>query len=366
MLFTNFYNASVTWGSPPRAWGNVEYLYWWVQDSPISVPLITQNNNPSAFGFINEPGTKIIFGSGSDRNSFNLGGESGGRVTIGGWIDDAYRYGLEGSGFSLSSQKNSFSASSVGGKIPVINIPFFSTASSRENVLVNRLPNSVTVSDTFQPYSVELNGLYNLQQTQLPIVLLMGFRFINLHEKLQLNDAIYNNPSLPPNSVLGVRDDFSTKNNFYGFQVGARTNLVYANLTFEGSAKIALGNNYQKLTISGQTNINNNIIIQPIGLFAEPSNSGTHGNNQFTVVPELQAKIGYNFNRNIHPFLSYNFFYINNVIRPGKQIDRNINQSQNRLLGGSGILSGPASPSVRFNNSSIWIQGFSAGIEVSL
>lgn len=347
-----------------RAWGSVEYLYWWGQDSPVSVPLITQNSNPAAFGFINEPGTQIIFGSGSNRDSFNFDGSSGGRATIGGWVDESHRYGLEGSGFGLSQSKDSFSASSIGGQIPVINIPFFSTQSASENVLVNRFPNTALVSDTFQSFGFELNGLHSLRnQLPFPLVFLMGFRYLNIHEDLELNDAVINIPTLPANSVLNVRDDFSTKNNFYGFQVGARTHLVYSKLNFDVATKIALGRNYQKLIISGQTNVNNITIIQPIGLFAEPSNIGSHKNNQFAVVPELQAKIGYDLNQIVRPFITYNCFYINNVIRPGKQIDRNINLSQNSLIGGAGVLSGPAAPVARFHNTGMWIQGISAGIE---
>jgi hypothetical protein len=103
-------------------------------NSPISTPLITANNNPLAFGFINEPGTRIIFGAGSPNNTFDLGGIQGGRLTLAAWIDEANRYGLEGIFFGLEKKHSSFSASSAAGVVPILNIPFFSTETSVERV----------------------------------------------------------------------------------------------------------------------------------------------------------------------------------------------------------------------------------------
>lgn len=355
--------SAASWDTSPRVWGSAEYLYWWVQNSPIDVPLMTQNNNPNAFGIINEPGTEIIFGAGSNRNSFNFGGLNGARVTLGGWLDNSCQYGLESSGFAFPQSKSSFTASSLDGNIPVLNIPFFSIGTG-ENVLVFKHPNTATVSDTFKPWGFEVNGLYNLnKQVNFPIVLLTGFRYMNLTENFNLQDSIFGLPQIP-NSVLNVKDHFSTKNNFYGLQMGARTHYLYRRLTFDLTATIAAGDNYQKLIINGQTNVDNTRIIQAMGLFAEPSNIGTFTKNKFAFIPELRAKVAYNLCRNLRPFVTYDSFYIYNIIRPGKEIDRNINLSQNPLIGGSGVLIGPSSPSPKFNNTGMWMQGLSVGLEV--
>lgn len=358
-------NASMAaYYQPAHIWGGVEYLYWWPQDSPISIPLITKNTNPSALGLIGEPGTQIIFGAGSNRDAFKFNGSNGARIIVGSWLDDTYQYGLEAVGFVLSKSKSTFKASSVGGNIPVVNIPFLSTPPASENVLVFKHPNTVTVSNALQIWGVELNALYNLYtRMRVPLVFLVGVRHINLSEELRLNDAILNIPSLS-NSILNVRDKFLTKNRFNGFQMGVRSNLAYQKLVFDITALIGLGDNYQKLSINGQTNINNSTIIQDIGLFAEPSNRGSFTKHQFSIVPELRAKIGYKLSKIIQPYLTYNAFYFSNVIRPGKQIDRNINRSQNSLIGGTGVLSGPSLPSPHFNNTNMWIQGLSVGIEL--
>lgn len=351
--------------SGPKDWASAEYLYWWSQNSKINVPLATQN--PSSLAIINQPGTQVILGAGSHNNTFDFGSINGVRITLGGWIDDAHRYGIEGSGFSFAEAKKTLSASSVGANKPIIDVPFFSVQTSSENVLVGNKPNTITDSDTFQPYSIELNGLYNLSdKTAFPLILTAGFRTVNITENLNLNDAIYNTPGLPANSVLNVQDRFSTKNNFYGFQMGARTHYLYGKIDLSGSAEMALGVNYQQIKINGETNINNRTVLQPIGLFAEPSNTGTFKQNQFAILPELKIKMGYHLTQYIQPFFTYNVMYMNNIIRASNEIDRNINLSQNPLIGGTGVLSGPAAPVRQFNNTSIWIQGVSIGLQVDL
>lgn len=348
------------------AWYSIDYLHWWTQNSHIGVPLITQNNNPAALGLINEPGTAIIFGSGSHRNSFNFGGMSGARLTFGTWLCNSCLYGFELSGFALPESKRSFRASSVNGNIAVVNIPFFDIQDSAEDVLVDHHPNTATVRDIFQPWGVEINALYNAKnQVHRPLIILMGLRYLNINESLTSNDAILELPAFP-NSVVNVLDSFSAKNNFWGFQVGARTHFDWCRLLFDMTGLIALGDNHQKLSISGQTNVDNETIIYPIGLFAEPTNIGSHNHHQWAIVPELRARVGYNICRDIFPFISYNAFYISNIVRPGKQIDRHINLTQNPAFGGTGVLTGPRVPHAKMHNSGVWMQGISLGIEINL
>lgn len=353
-------NSDASWCCSPRyAWGSVEYLYWWAQDSSVNVPLITQGT-PASQGVLNQPGTEVIFGAGSNNNSFKFGGISGARMTIGGWIDDCYQYGLEGSGFGLSRAIQSFSASSLDG---TVTIPFFSTITGTESSIaalgVTGFPNTISADDDFQTWGFELNGLYNLScQAHFPLTLLAGVRYLNISEDLGLNDTIYSSdPQL--SGVINLNDDFTTKNSFYGFQVGARTNYFYRNFLFDVAAKIAFGENYQKLSISGQSRLDGVPLLSigglPGGIFAQPSNSGTFYNHQFAVLPELQAKVSYNLTQNIQPFLAYNFLYINNIIRSGEQIDRNINLNQPN-----------PPPTASFNTTGMWIQGISLGIAFNI
>lgn len=337
-----------------------DYLYFWSSNAPISVPLITANDNPLAFGIINEPGTRILFGSGSNTNQ--AGGTDGGRLTLASWIGKDCHYGFEVNFWGLSQKNQEFRASSATGEIPIVNIPFFSTTSASEDVLVDRLPNTATVKQSFQPFDFELNGLIHLQAMQRPFIGLVGLRYLNVHEKLTVHDALFNNPSTP-NQVLNVEDVFSTTNGFYGLQLGAIADWDYCRFNLELSPKIALGSTLEQLDISGETNVNDENIIQPIGLFAEPSNIGCFKKNQFAVLPEIQAKLRYCLFSYLSATLTYNGLFISNILRPSREIDRNINTSQNPLLGGTGILSGTVSPLPQMNQTSLWLQGISLGLE---
>lgn len=366
LLFTAISKASTAFTTPPcfRYWGSAEYLYWW--SSSVSIPLaLATQNTPGSLAVIGDPGTQIIFGQGSSHNNFNFAYTSGARASFGGWIDDAYRYGLEASSFALTSKTDILTAASS--PTNALDIPFYSVSNGAENVLIGGArPVTITDEDTFQPSSIEINALYRLPPSCLPcfrfpIILSAGFRYMNIDEKLKLNNAILQSSN--PESILYVQDKFTSRNHYYGFQFGARSNAEYKNFTFEGMAEIAFGVNYQRLNIAGETTLNNAGLLQSAGLFAQFTNIGSHANNEFSIVPALQLKASYNFHQFVRPFIAYDAIYMSNVLRSAKQVDRNINQTQNPLLGGSGVLVGPAQPSVKFHQSNLWLQGFSLGVD---
>jgi len=84
----------------PQVWGSAEYLLWWLKSSPLTTPLVTVATNPATVGAgpggsgaLNDPDTfPLIAGP-----SYNPGVRSGGRFTLGGWVDDDHRIGVEGS-----------------------------------------------------------------------------------------------------------------------------------------------------------------------------------------------------------------------------------------------------------------------------
>lgn len=359
LLITIFTWAQTSFAYPgfsSRYWASAEILYWWTNDSTIPIPLATKNNIPGALAIIGQPGTEIILGSGSSQNSFDFDGMRGLRLTFGGWLDDTHCYGLEASAFGLAPKTEKMLAN------PVVDVPFFSTTTGSENVLVGGRVNNITDENTLGPSSFEINMLYRIPRARIPLVVTAGFRYMNIDDKVVLIDSIFNTPSLPPGAALNVEDTFNARNHFYGLQLGARTKTNYCNFVFEGKAQIAFGMNYQRLAIHGQTNVNNQTVLQPIGLFAEPTNSGTFTHEQFAMLPELQIKLGYNGINYLSPFITWNLLYMNNVNRAAKQIDRNINQSQNPLLGGTGTLIGAPAPQKQFRQSSFWLQGISIGV----
>ena len=82
------------------------------------------------------------------------------------------------------------------------------------------------------------------------------------------------------------------------------------------------------------------------------------------MVPEVTVKLGFAVTQNIQSFVGYNFLYLNNSLRPGNQMDSNINPTQHAFLNPPGTLIGPAAPVPSFLRSSFVAQGVNFGVEL--
>src|SRR5262249_42452327 len=99
--------------------------------------------------------------------------------------------------------------------------------------------------------------------------------------------------------------------------------------------------------------------VSPGGVYSAPTNLGRHTRDRLAYIPEVTFNIGANLTDNISAFVGYNFLWMNNVLRPGDQIDRVINPTQF-----PGPVVGPARPSVSFSDSAFWAQGINFGVQV--
>ena len=106
---------------------------------------------------------------------------------------------------------------------------------------------------------------------------------------------------------------------------------------------------------------------------ASTTNIGTHSINRFAIAPEFGFKIGYDITDNLRIFAGYNFLYMSSVVRPGNQIDLNVNQAfrpVNGVTPGFGnlqnpLLAGPRAPSVAAPRASLITeaQGLTFGLQ---
>jgi len=136
-----------------------------------------------------------------------------------------------------------------------------------------------------------------------------------------------------------IRDSFGTNNDFYGGQLGTTMSYQRNRLTLDMRTTVALGSTHQRLniegsqvrTLPGQAPLN----FQG-GLLALDSNIGTFTRNQFSVVPEVGLNVGYQVTEHLRTFVGYNFLYWTNVIRPGDQIDREIDVKPRAALRAAG------------------------------
>lgn len=353
----------------PRIWASAEYLYWWEKDGPLDAPLVTTSPNGTMSanaGVIGQPSTQILYGAGAGNDTINFNGFNGGRLTLGGWIDNNFRFGAEGSIFELETKTSSFNASSANN--PILAIPFFDVSSKAESAFLISFPGidtgSIAINNSTSLWGADANGMLGLYTDRnFQLAALAGFRYFNLNEKLNLNTSVFPVRGFVPGTTIDTSDSFKSLNQFYGFQLGARGSLIYQCFTVDLITKVAFGNNDQTLRINGQT-VDSvpgaSPTTQTGGIFALDSNIGNFHRTQFAVATEEQVKLGYLITPNIHPFISYNFLYINKVLRPGKTIDHNLNSTE--LPPPSPI--GPEAPLPVFNTASFWAQGISAGLEI--
>ena len=367
-------DASNCWSErkcePYRIWAQADYLLWWVKGAPLPGPLVTTGDPNNALpGAIGQPGTQILLGNSTQ----GFGAISGMRFTLGGWIDNCNSIGVEGSGFLLENRVSRFVTTSNGAGNPPLYVPITNTnpaVGGPDSVFVadplQQFGGNVAVSSTLQLWGAELNGIVNVWRgCGLELSLLGGFRYMDLRESLTISTF---NQDLLFGTINTTSDYFSTRNQFYGGQLGGRLSWQRERLFVDFTGKVALGNNHEAVNIQGSSTqvgaLAANPGTFPGGIFAQQSNIGSYRQNQFSVLPSAELKVGYQLTKSLSLFAGYDILYWNQVVRPGNQIDHNVNTSQNTILnGGPGALVGPAQPAPFFQRTDFWAQGVTFGVQ---
>ena len=81
------------------------------------------------------------------------------------------------------------------------------------------------------------------------------------------------------------------------------------------------------------------------GVYAQPSNIGSYNRNELSAIPEVGVNVGCQLTAHLRALVGYSFLYIAEVVRPGDQIDRTVNLTQQN----AGGLVGAARPQFAFN-----------------
>jgi hypothetical protein len=341
-----------------RFWVRAEYLGWWVKHAPQPISLVT--------GDPNNPDIELL----SSSQSFGM--FSGFRFGIGLWLDPCNTIGLETNSFYLQRRTRSFQASSDDTGDPTLAFPFINqTPGAVGDTLMpitspGQFAGTVLVSSSLQLWGAELNGAFTFaRNNNVEWIGLLGFRYVDLRENLSIN-TVSADIATNPSTVLVQSDSFSTRNQFYGGQLGTRLSWQDTWLGFDVTGKLALGPSHQVVDIQGvssQTGPGGINGTFPGGFFVQGTNIGRFTANQLTVIPAVELKVNFTITPHLRAFVGYDFMYWNQVVRPGSQVDRNINLSQSAVFG-SGVLSGPANPAPLFNRTDFWAQGVTFGLEL--
>jgi hypothetical protein len=363
-------------GPSGRFWIRGEYLLWWTKGDSLP-PLVTTSPTgtprPQA-GVLGQPGTVILFGD----EDVNDGARSGGRFTVGTWLDDCQTWGIEGDYFALGEEVTEFSASSLGD--PILARPFFNVITGQQDSELVAFPGIVTgsvnvrASSDFQGAGARLlhsiccrtscgHKICNRNCHRLDLI--AGYRFLKLDEDVVIGEQLIStDPAglIPLGTQIDLTDRFHTRNEFHGGELGLLSRIYRGRWSFDVLGKVALGGTWSTVTIDGATTVTVPGVAPASrggGLLAQGSNIGTFSEENFAVVPEVGLTLGYFVRPRLRALMGYTFIYWSHVARPGDQIDVALNPLQ--LTPGPFI--GPERPAFEFRDSDFWAQGLNFGLE---
>ncbi|MCI0379531.1 MAG: BBP7 family outer membrane beta-barrel protein [Gemmataceae bacterium] len=365
----------------PRVYASVDYLWWWIQGGPVPAPLVSTAavDTPTA-GTIGDPQTVVLFGG----QSFGFGDFAGLRFNVGVLLDPSGAWGLEAGGFFLEDRTVGFSFASDATGSPLITRPFFDNLNHLESAYdvssQGRFRGRMDISGTTELWGYELNAVIHPDwgaSDRPRHDLFVGFRSLSLDESLavqselvplQAGILVFKNQAVDPlfGSQLTM-DKFGTTNRFYGPQVGARLNWERMYWGAGLTAKVAVGVNQQKVNIHGESfALSNGVVVDrsPGGILTQNTNIGQYSRNEFTLAPEIGVHLYYDVTDWLRARVGYNLLYWGSVVRPGSQIDRNIDVQQVAI--DPAFTSGAAAsrPRFVFRDSDFWAHGFNFGLEV--
>jgi hypothetical protein len=264
---------------------------------------------PSNAGVLGPASPQTLF-QGGDVDS---GARSGGRFRLGLWFWDSQVIGLEGGYFFLGDHSVTLAAGQEDSSPP------------------GTPPGVYQVSLSSLLQCAELNAVANVTRSgPFRLDFLGGFRYLQLDETLHAEQDFI---SADQSELDTWDDEFHTHNHFYGGQIGARAEWVWDRLVVDVSGKVALGVTNQQVALNG--GLTRAIATPGMDAFGNPvqnvqvvqgSNSGllaqpdSYSCNHFTVVPEVNLDVGYQFTRWFRATLGYSFLYWSSVARPGDQV----------------------------------------------
>ncbi len=362
-------------GPPSRVWAEADYLLWWIKSGPLPPPILTTGPLTSG-GVPNTEGTSVLLGS----NAINYEALNGGRFAVGSWLGARGIFGFEAGGFYLSPESSDYTRTSDGSGSPLLVRPLVNAVNGVETPFVVAAPGSFDgrfdFSSSSRLWGFEANTYTNLiRQGQTGLDLLVGFRYLDLSESIDMSTLstplpggiafFAGNPVLGPSSIA-VNDSFATRNQFYGGQIGGRARVQSGRLLLDVTGKVAVGGVHQTARAAGSTTLLNpdgSVAARANGgLLALPSNIGRRFDNDTAFVPEIGVKLGFQVTQRLNANVGYTLIYIDNVARPGDQINRAVNLLQVPTNTTYAPQLGPGLPVLPLNDSRFWAQGLSLGL----
>ncbi|HTN76416.1 MAG TPA: BBP7 family outer membrane beta-barrel protein [Pirellulaceae bacterium] len=337
-------------------WAKFDYLLWWRSgmDLPPLVTTAAPGTAQANAGLLGLPTTSNLYGG--EREEFPV--RPGGRLELGMWFDRSECLGIGGRFFRLGDADATYSALSTGS--PILAIPFTEGFNGTNNARLIGFPGTfngnlnVTMSSEFMGGDAYLRTEW-CRPHWGRIDLIGGYQFVRINEGLTIDSTVSDNLG----ATNRIIDNFQTRNEFHGGQIGFLANVDQGCWSLDMLAKVGLGNMQEEVTISGQgiTTVGSSQATIASGLFTQPTNIGTYSRNQFVAIPELGVNVAWHATQCLDLNVGYTAIYYSSVIRPNGALDTTVNTTQVN----GGTLSGPARPAFSFDETSMVVHGLSFG-----
>lgn len=325
---------------PNLGWLDFDTLLWWGRGLTNS-PVITGANNTTALpttpllgGSSNPVGTDLMFGL---------------RADVGFWLDDCQDYGFGGRAWGILSNAQEKVIENGGNSTGV---QFYNAANFGETTYLrvnngNLIPPSTGTIGVLSDVDVFSGELYlrsrligdRTNRTDL----LTGYTFLRLDSEYQLRTNI-----LP--AGVTTLDRFTAYNTFHGGHLGLSNTMSRGRVGFSLTGKVALGN--MESTTFGFGSATPTPPAPILGLFAQPSNVGRITQNNFTFIPEMNAKMRYRLGR-ADLGVGYSLIVLPDVAMAPSQIDQYVDVP---------FTAQSVSPHPKFNTEAYFLHGLDLGL----
>ncbi len=363
----------------PSVWLDMQYLLMFPKAQPIGFPLLS-TSAPADAGIVGRPSTSLLQGSGD----LGLGEASGFRISGGMFRSSDQRVGAEFVGTYLAPTSNIafVGSNSNSNGVPVIARPFIDGRTGPSSLLVS-FPTfaygSTLSRATTKFWGAEANALVNLYRTaegdsrHWVLNAVAGFRYARLAETIDVtsrstllagNTATYNGLTINSPTSVEVRDLFESRNSFYGGQAGLQSQFNSGRWYVGVGGKVGFGVIHQEIDIAGTTGALNAATQTNSssvgGLFANASNIGNHSSDEFGLLTDLNATLGFQITPWLVATVGYNFIHLNDVARPGKQFDGRVDGATIPASANFGGVSS-GSPAFTLRQEDFYVHGLNFG-----
>jgi len=355
-------------GIGAQFWASADYLFAWFSGDRLP-PLVTTSPPGTAradAGVLGRATTATLFGD----SIVNQDLRDGFRMAFGYWFTPERACGVEAGFMIVESQATLFSAASNG--TTILARPFINANTGQQDAALIAFPGSSAGTLTARAssgafYEAHLDLTGNVLDTGgCRVDSIFGYRFYRYDEGLRVRQSITDSPSFVPGTQFLGGDDFATKNEYHGADLGFRTRLALDDFSLCLLTKLGVGRLSRDVKISGGQVIEvpgSAPVLQAGNLFALPTNFGNHHTDDWTLLPELGVTLGWRASQNLRVTVGYSVLWLERIARAADQIDFTVNPT--RLPGASATPTGPERPTFLFTRNDAWLQSLSVGAEIT-